>query len=151
MDLGLGCPLLCPLGQEPLRVAALQFPLAHPAVTTVVVERGPRLRRRTPFPYSLCPCRLTSGKLLSTAACSGKTLLCPLRSSDPWSLSPPLPISERFGTTVHRRCPLAGLREALAILGTAGCRAVYIDGSMDAYGTARLDAKDAESAHRLEN
>ena len=37
MDLGLGCPLLCPLGQEPLRVAALQFPLAHPAVTTVVV------------------------------------------------------------------------------------------------------------------
>jgi len=38
-------------------------------------------------------------------------------------------ISERFGTTVHRRGLLAGLREALAILGTAGCRAVYIDGS----------------------
>ncbi len=38
-------------------------------------------------------------------------------------------ITERFGTTAHRRALLGGLREALAILGAAGCRVAYVDGS----------------------
>jgi hypothetical protein len=38
-------------------------------------------------------------------------------------------ITERFGTTAHRRTLLDGLREALAILGAAGCRVAYVDGS----------------------
>lgn len=38
-------------------------------------------------------------------------------------------IEDRFGTTPHRRALLDGLREALSMLGAAGCRAVYVDGS----------------------
>lgn len=38
-------------------------------------------------------------------------------------------ISDRFGTNEHRKLLLAGLKEALTSLKTAGCHTVYIDGS----------------------
>jgi hypothetical protein len=38
-------------------------------------------------------------------------------------------ISNRFGTNAHRKSLLAGLKEALISLKTAGCHIVYIDGS----------------------
>lgn len=37
---------------------------------------------------------------------------------------------ERFGGTAHRRQLLSGLRAALDSLKTAGCKKVYIDGSL---------------------
>jgi len=37
--------------------------------------------------------------------------------------------AQRFGCTEHRRALIAGMAEALASLGRAGCSAVYIDGS----------------------
>lgn len=36
---------------------------------------------------------------------------------------------KRFGTTIHRRKLLKGLKAAIASLRKAGCRAIYIDGS----------------------
>lgn len=39
-------------------------------------------------------------------------------------------ISDRFGTNEHRRVLLKGLKEALTTLKAAGCRTVYIDGSI---------------------
>lgn len=38
-------------------------------------------------------------------------------------------ITDRFGTNEQRKILLAGLKEALNSLKTAGCRTVYIDGS----------------------
>ncbi|MGH9067685.1 MAG: DUF6932 family protein [Acidimicrobiales bacterium] len=38
-------------------------------------------------------------------------------------------LEERFAGTPHRRVLSAGLKDALIMLGSAGCRAVYVDGS----------------------
>ena len=38
-------------------------------------------------------------------------------------------IVDRFATTAHRRNLLAGLRAALVVLATAGCRRAYLNGS----------------------
>ncbi len=55
--------------------------------------------------------------------------------------------AQRFGTSPHRHKLLSGLRSAMDVLKTAGCQAVYVDGS---FVTAKSVPNDFDACWDME-